>query len=643
MKFVTASRYLALLSALVLLAIGVGTASAQTAEHLFKVDTSEDLKDPYAAGLHSGARDIAGPVDLDGDGKMEIVVSDYTGGGRAHVIENVGTDMWEWVYSTPWVDSTATIENIRAIAAGDLDGDGMGEIIFFAGRGYDSTNVADNGLNTGLYVYEFNGTDFGNAPADIYEFGGDGSDGHLPNRWRQERMEIMDIDGDGDQELFWGNNGNNAHDEWYIVSVDGDIGGFSTWIEEARLNSRVVEHDMVNRGGGSPYYIGAGDFNGDGKMDLSLHSWNNFNLTTGRVTGENTYEFPDSTSMNAFYRATSADEVAFFGGTVVDIDQDGNDEVFYSICGNTCSSRERPNGGQAILVNYDSGENTLEITEDNVVVDIFRGFFTTLGIGSGDLDGDGKMEVFGTGGSYGGASRTAGNDPTFIRIAEFQGGDVEDPANYRLQGISYFEPFDKDEFDMVERDSSGVMSVYYEDGIEQGAFVSKFAYLGDVDGDNFNELAVAFQGIDDSTFVFQEKFNPADSTYTRETVSSKANENRVFMRVLQGSEGFTVKIADERIILPSDYKLSENYPNPFNPSTTFSYTLPLDKAVSVKVYDITGRLVRTLVNNTPHVAGSYEISWDGTSDSGHAVASGTYIYTLEWGQFMQSKAMILLK
>ncbi len=624
MKLVTASRYLSLFSLFLLLVAGAWTASAQKAEHMFRVDVSEDVMDPYAAGLHSGARDIVGPVDLDNDGKMEIVVSDYTGGGRAHVIENAGANTWEWVYSTPWVDSTGTTNNIRSIAAGDMDGDGMGEILFFAGQGYGVTST----LKPGLYAYEFNGTDFGTGPASVYEF-----DDHLPNRWRQERITIMDIDGDGASEAMWGNNGNNAHDEWYIVSVDGDIGsGFESWIEEVRLNSRVVDHDQVNRGGGSPYYIGAGDFDGDGNMDISLHSWNNFNLTTGRVTGPDTYEFPDSTSANAYYRATATDNVAFFGGTVVDIDQDGNDEVFYS----------HLQTGEAVLVNYDSGENTLEITADNVVVDIFGGRFTTLGIGSGDLDGDGRMDVFGTGVTYSGASRTADADPAFIRFAEYQGGDVEDPASYTLHELPYFEPFDKDEFNTIERDSSGVTSTYYETGPQGGVFVSKFAYLGDPDGDGFNELAVAFQGVDDSTFVIKETFNANTNLSDRETTEAKANENRVFMRVLEGS-GVTVHIVDERVILPSDYKLSANYPNPFNPSTTFNYTLPLDKAVSVKVYDITGRLVRTLVNNAFHAAGAYEVSWNGTNDSGHPVASGTYIYTLEWGQFVQSKTMVLLK
>ena len=625
MKFATTS--FSFLSLLVLLVAGTWTASAQKAEHLFRVDLSEDVMTRYAAGLHSGARDIAGPVDLDNDGKMEIVVSDYTGGGRAHVIENAGADTWEWVYSTPWVDSTGTTLNIRSIAAGDMDGDGMGEILFFAGRGYGVTST----LKPGLYAYEFNGTDFGTGPASVYEF-----DDHLPDRWRQERIEIMDIDGDGVEEIFWGNDGSaNADDEWYILSVDGDIGsGFEVWIEEARLTSRIDTEavDPVNRGGGSPFYIGAGDFDGDGTTDLTLHSYNNFNLTTGQVTGPDSYEFPDATSANPFYHATPGDNVGYFGGTVVDIDQDGNDEVFY---GNLQT-------GEAVLVNYDSGENTLEITADNVVVDIFGGLFTTLGIGSGDLDGDGRMDVFGTGVTYSGASRTADTDPAFIRFAEYQGGDVEDPASYTLHELPYFEPFDKDEFNMIERDSRGTTSTYYETGAQGGVFVSKFAYLGDPDGDGFNELAVAFQGVDDSTFVIKETFNANTNLYDRETTEAKANENRVFMRVLQGS-GITVHIVDERVILPSDYELSANYPNPFNPSTTFSFTLPLDKAVSVKVYDITGRLVRTLINNVQHTAGAYEVSWDGTNASGHPVASGTYIYTLEWGQFMQSKTMILLK
>lgn len=609
--------------AFVALFIGTLTANAQESEFLFNIPVSEDLKDPYTVGIHSGARDVYGPVDLDNDGSEEVVVADYSGGGRAHVIENVGENTWEWVYSTPWLDSTATTENARAVAAGDLDNDDFGEIIFFAGHGY----AEDSELPIGLYAFEFNGTDFGSEPTSVYEFGD-----HLPDRWRVERIVIDDVDGDGTNEVMFGNNGSgNEHDTWYILSVTGNIGtGFEVWVEEVRLSSRAAEaYDPVDRGGGSPYYLGAGDFNGDGTTDLTLHSWNSFNLTTGQVTGVDTYEFPDEGAANVYIHVTESDYVALFGGTVIDIDQDGNDEVFYPVY----------SSGSSILLNYDEGENTLEITGDNVVQNIFgNGAFSSLGIGSGDLDGDGNLEVFGSGPSYVGTSFKEGNLPAYVRIAEFQGGDVEDPASYTLEEIPYFEPFDTTAFNVIHGDDT----TYYEDGIQGPVFVSKFAYLGDPDGDEYNELAIAFQGIDDSTFVIEETIDPETNLPVRDTVEANVNENRVFMRVLQGS-GLSVDIVDEEIILPKDYTLSDNYPNPFNPTTSFSYTLPLDKTVSVRIYDVAGREVKTLLGNEFRTAGTYEVTWDGTNNAGASVASGTYIYSLEWGQFRKSKKMVLIK
>ncbi|MYF39766.1 MAG: hypothetical protein F4221_02770, partial [Rhodothermaceae bacterium] len=65
----------------------------------------------YAPGIHSGARSIAGPVDLDGDGQMEVVLSDYSGGGRMHVIENVGTDTWELIFSAMSLEPSAGTTN----------------------------------------------------------------------------------------------------------------------------------------------------------------------------------------------------------------------------------------------------------------------------------------------------------------------------------------------------------------------------------------------------------------------------------------------------------------------------------------------------------------------------------------------------
>jgi hypothetical protein len=80
--------------------------------------------------------------------------------------------------------------------------------------------------------------------------------------------------------------------------------------------------------------------------------------------------------------------------------------------------------------------------------------------------------------------------------------------------------------------------------------------------------------------------------------------------------------------LPSSYSLSQNFPNPFNPMTTIRYTLAMPSRVTLKIYNILGQLVRTLVDGSQY-AGDSEVSWDGTGNNGVAVASGVYICRFE--------------
>jgi hypothetical protein len=613
------------------LALSASSVFAQDLEYLLTVPPSDDYFAGYTVGIHSGARDVSGPHDLDGDGQYEVLVSDYTGGGRVHVVENRGPDTWELVWSTPALDSTATTNNIRAISAGDLDGDGNGEIYFLGGRNYSETNPNIDNLPPGLYAFEYTGEDdnYGDLPASIYEFGD-----HLPNRWRAEQIVVQDVDGDGFDELMFANNASdNPDDNWYVISVTGDIGsGFEAWVEELRLSSRVDDFDPASRGGGSPYGMVAADFDGDGSYEISMHSWNYYNFTNADVTGPDTYVAPDSNASNVFLQATFPDDhVAFFGCAVADVDGNGDDEVF---CPNLTTAA-------VSVINYEEGEDPLEITADNVAVGVIPSL-TALGIGTGDLDQDGLVEIYGSGPSYTGSSFAAGNPPNFVRVAEFLGGDPEDPANYAAETLPVDAAFDMMAFDEIRRDSAGVTETYYESGVQGPEFVSKFAYLGDADMDGNNELAIGFQGVDDSTYVIDEVWSDQDTAYVRTVVSATVNENRTFMRVVSGS-GVKVSIEDERIILPNDYRLSANYPNPFNPSTAFSFTLPLDKRVSVKVFDVSGRLVTTLIDNELRSEGVHQVTWNGTNAAGAAVASGTYLYTLEYGNFRQTRSMVLLK
>ncbi|MEW5843825.1 MAG: T9SS type A sorting domain-containing protein [Bacteroidota bacterium] len=94
--------------------------------------------------------------------------------------------------------------------------------------------------------------------------------------------------------------------------------------------------------------------------------------------------------------------------------------------------------------------------------------------------------------------------------------------------------------------------------------------------------------------------------------------------------------------LPSQFELDQNYPNPFNPSTVIRFQLPQSSFVIVKVYDILGQEVKTLVNGVRD-SGSYNVQWNGDNNFGAKVASGIYIYRIQAGTFSQSMKMILMK
>ncbi len=101
-------------------------------------------------------------------------------------------------------------------------------------------------------------------------------------------------------------------------------------------------------------------------------------------------------------------------------------------------------------------------------------------------------------------------------------------------------------------------------------------------------------------------------------------------------------VADGGSNLPETFALHQNYPNPFNPETQIAYDLPEDAPVSLKIYNLMGQEVKTLVDeNKP--AGTYTIRWDGRSNAGARVASGIYVYVLRAGDFTKSQRMTLLK
>ena len=95
--------------------------------------------------------------------------------------------------------------------------------------------------------------------------------------------------------------------------------------------------------------------------------------------------------------------------------------------------------------------------------------------------------------------------------------------------------------------------------------------------------------------------------------------------------------------VPGSVTLLQNVPNPFNPKTEIRFGLPAAATADLKVYDTTGRLVRTLLDGAPYGAGFHRVSWDGTDDRGQRASTGVYFYVLETGAERQHGKMLLLK
>jgi hypothetical protein len=105
---------------------------------------------------------------------------------------------------------------------------------------------------------------------------------------------------------------------------------------------------------------------------------------------------------------------------------------------------------------------------------------------------------------------------------------------------------------------------------------------------------------------------------------------------LKGTTDSVFTYVDNQNIL-KEFKLYQNYPNPFNPTTTIQYSIPEAGIVSLKVFNILGEEINTLVDNYKEV-GNYKVSFDGG-----ALSSGIYFYRLTNGNFIQTNKMVLIK
>jgi FG-GAP-like repeat/FlgD Ig-like domain len=572
-------------------------------------------QDTILHGLQS-IRGCAFANDVDGDGKPEIAVTDYSDNGHVCIFEVVGNDSIQLVWVSPTIGTNGGGSTPRYPLFGDLDNDGKQEIIF-------------QSSGNGIEIFEWDGVigsdNYGTSPSQV--IGTPFISEISPSS--NEYMEIADVDGDGTPELLTAYNASGSTaDGYYVISATGDWNtndpGFSSFNTEFSLVGTA--RDQYGLGGGSPYIIMSAQLDGTGNRELLLNAYDQKTVCVVQVTGPDTYVLPDTAGGHASIKVLAPEDgVALFGGLAYDIDNDGRDEVYLP----TYTGLAAPTAqGTLHMVTYDQGQQLTMIDATNIsVINDKDAVPAVFGFGYGDIDNNGKTEIY-----------SSNSFPANVTMYEFQGGDKKNAANWTGKVI-------------YTGDSSIVTDIRYRDSLGvkdtlktiQPAFASKiYAHASDFDGDGLQDIILPYQAINDSINIRNLTWNSGASKYDS-VLTVVVNPKRWGLRILERSGSTGVKGKDVTVLYPSDYRLEQNYPNPFNPSTTISFYLPVKNKISLRVYDLLGREVKTLINGEQHAAGTGRVTWDGTNNNGSPVVSGTYFYTLTFGNFSKSNKMILLK
>ncbi len=151
--------------------------------------------------------------------------------------------------------------------------------------------------------------------------------------------------------------------------------------------------------------------------------------------------------------------------------------------------------------------------------------------------------------------------------------------------------------------------------------------------EDFDELVVDEEGLEDNEFEIDEL--DGNTTYYWRIEAHNSSGGSGWSDVLSFSTAEVVSAEKEST--PDEFALKENYPNPFNPDTQISYTVPEQSEVQLEVYNVLGEHVTTLVNEQQS-PGRYEVTFDASN-----LSSGTYIYRIEAGDFTETKQMMLVK
>jgi len=179
------------------------------------------------------------------------------------------------------------------------------------------------------------------------------------------------------------------------------------------------------------------------------------------------------------------------------------------------------------------------------------------------------------------------------------------------------------------------------------------SYWGETD---INELNTAFDNVIDSSGIYHLTTHPNilqwDEDFTWSHLEYISNRKDIwyvgfghlylYRFISNAVNDNSLGILEGKPPLNSDFKLYQNYPNPFNPITALQYDLTKEGVVNITIYDMMGRLVKTLVDGS-QTAGFKTVQWDATNDRNEPISAGLYLYTMQKGNHRETGKMVLIK
>lgn len=589
-------------------------------------------------------------ADLDGDSDVDL----FCGGDsqRVRYYKNTGsisnpaftlqlygvkTDVGDYMGSES--ASIPTIVDIDADGDQDfLTGSSTGEVTY-----YQNIGTAQN------FNYKFITARF----ANILIIGGADDPKHGASS-----ITFGDIDGDNDKDLFW-----------------GDLFGLSIYFIKNTGTAQNFQWTVIDTNSPPPNYYFSGGFNMPGVYDIDSDGRNDFFI--GVLIGSKTinnfvyYKNMGPLSNPSFSKITdnfilSADMGSYSYPAFGDIDNDGDKDMFIG-CDRSVGFYRNTGTATAPAFTLATDSLPLNITNFNYAPAI------------GDLNGDGlKDMVLG----YYSLARlkyfrntgTAAN-PVFTLTASQM-----DTMNLSQASAPCLADLDNDgDLDLLAGNSSGRITFYRNNG-SAASFNFQFITnnyasvnvgndaspsLGDLDGDSDLDMLIGNRlgqiaffrntgSVSSPSFTFVTSNYAGINAFQNSApvivdLNSDTDPDLILGNIKGGLyyyENWDVfgiqQIGSE---IPQEFSLYQNYPNPFNPATTIKFNIPplrgvsgsAGRGVSLIIYDITGKVISTLVNQ-PLNAGKYEVDFDASN-----LPSGVYFYKLVSGEFSEAKRMVLVK